>query len=442
MLSTIGVQSIQDLFSAIPPKIRENAGFQLDMPVEGDRPQGMSEHELREFFGTLASKNACAPEYQHFLGGGIYDNIFPAAVDSLSQRGEFLTCYTPYQPEISQGTLQAIFEFQTLITRLTGMEVSNASLYDNHTGVAEAVLMATRVNPKGRGTWMTGATNPDTVSVARTFTRHEAQIDAIPWTDSGEMDLQWVRDRLKEHVPRALVVTSPNYFGVLEPLAELKSLLPESVVLIVNVPDASSLSLIEPPGAIGADIVVGEAQQLAIPMSFGGPHVGFFATQKRHLRQLPGRLVGETKDSRGQRCYSLTLATREQHIRRERATSNICTNQGLVALRATIYLSLLGKKGFETLGETNYSLFHYLAEQLAAVGIPQKFSGDHFREGVFEVPNLNSRFEAAVKKKLIPGIRLQPKGFGDEFSQSLLIATHPKLKKRDIDSLVEVLSHD
>lgn len=447
VLKTLGIQSIDDLFVTIPHEIRKKADFQLSLDAESPLKNGLTEHELRNFFCKRAAKNAHSPDIVHFLGGGVYDNIIPALVDQITSRGEFLTCYTPYQPEISQGTLQAIFEFQTLICRVTGMEVANASMYDGATATAEAVLMAQRLAmDSSRNLLMSASIAPDTKQVVRTFLRHKADsIQELAWTQAGSVDLDKLQQQIRANNPFAVVVGYPNYWGVVEPLDQIRKMLPESIALIVTVSDPSVLSLFECPGALGADIVVGEAHQFGTPMSFGGPHVGFFASRKKFLREMPGRLVGETKDSRGQRAYTLTLATREQHIRRERATSNICTNQGLIALRATLYLSFLGKRGFQTLGKINYSLFEYLKKQLKSAAMQLKFpDGLNYREGVFEIPNLNHRFQKALDARIVPGIKLSAKfpEHSKELSNSILICVNPKHTKMDIDSLVEVLSHD
>ena len=248
---------------------------------------------------------------------------------------------------------------------------------------------------------------------------------------------------MKENPACVVVVGYPNYFGIVEPLDQIKAALPKDTLLAVAVADPSALSLFEAPGNLGADIVMGEAHQFGTPMLFGGPHVGFFASKKEYLRQMPGRLCGETVDSNNKRAYTLTLSTREQHIRREKATSNICTNQGLIALRTTIYLSFLGKRGLQRLGEMNYSNFDYLTRELESNGIPLKFkSAVHYREGIFEIPKLNNRFEKALSQKLIPGIRLAQKYPGnDEFAASLLVAVHPKHTKADLDRFVEVISN-
>lgn len=448
MLQVIGANSIEDLFASIPPRLREHIAMPLGMDGPTDKQKrGWTEHELRGFFSQLGAKNAHFPEYCHFLGGGIYDNIIPAVVQQLVLRGEFLTCYTPYQPEISQGTLQAIFEFQTMITRLTGMEVANASMYDGATATAEAALMAERIAGKTAGPiLLADSLHPDYQNVTQTFLKYHSKPPvSVPFTQQGTLDLEALKQLVIKQNPSALIVGWPNYFGIVESLDEIRLVLPKTCLLIVSITDPSALSLFETPAKLGADIVVGEAHQLGTPMLFGGPHCGFFASKKEFLRQMPGRLAGETTDIRGNRCYALTLSTREQHIRREKATSNICTNQGLIALRTTIYLSLLGKNGFLELGKTNSSLFHYLETELAKMGIKKRFAQSlHYREGVFEVPRLALRFQNAVDRKIVPGIRLAEKvpRFGNRFADSLLIAVHPKHTRRDLDRLVEVLSSD
>lgn len=435
ILKTLGIQNTEDLFSAIPPKIRETADFTIDDGVQ-------TEHELRTFFGALARKNAHFPEYTHFLGGGIYDNVIPAIVNQLVLRGEFLTCYTPYQPEISQGTLQAIFEFQTMISRITGMPVANASMWDGATATAEAVLMAQRLSKADRqGVLIASNLNPEYLQVTDTMLKgHSIVPTRIPTGSDGTLDLTKLTELLKTN-PCAVVVGYPNYFGIVEPLDRIKALLPPGCLLVTSVSDLSSLSIFESPGTLGSDIVAGEAHQLGTPMLFGGPHVGFFATKKDYLRQMPGRLCGESVDAKGNRAYTLTLSTREQHIRREKATSNICTNQGLIALRTAIYLCFLGKRGFEQLGTINYSNFQYLTEKLESAGVSLRFkSALHYREGIFEVPNLEKRFQNAVTQRVVPGIKLGTKYSG--FNNALLITVNPKHTKESLDKLAEVLSRD
>jgi len=447
-LEVIGVQNIEDLFSTVPPKIRENADFKIDPgPGFDSTGRGLTEHELRNYMGQMAAQNAGGPGWSHFLGGGSYDNIIPAIVGQLVLRGEFLTSPTPQQPEISQGTLQAIFEFQTLIARLTGLPVANASMVDGSTATAEACLMAQRLSdPKRQTVLLAGSLHPDYRKVTETFLRGHSQLPLeVGWTSDGTLDLDALAGALKENPTCVLVVGYPNYFGVMEPLDKIRAALPSETLLTVAVSDPSSLSLFEAPGNLGADIVVGEAHQLGTPMLFGGPHVGFFASKKEFFRQMPGRFSCETVTKNNQRTYSLTLPSVESPIRSEKAASTRFsdTNQGLIALRTTIYLSFLGKRGFQRLGEINYSLFDYLVKELESNGIPLKFkAGLHYREGVFEVPKLSGRFEKAVAQKIIPGIRLCEKyPDREDFSGSLLICVHPKHTKNDLDTLVEVISN-
>jgi len=446
VLKVLGLQNTEDLFSTVPPKIREAADFKIEFGDGYDNSgRGLTEHELRLFFGRLADQNASSNKYTHFLGGGIYDNVVPAIVNQLTLRGEFLTCYTPYQPEISQGTLQYIFEFQTMMCRLTGMPIANASMYDGPSAAAEAVLMAQRLSPtKTETVLVAGSLSPEYRQVINTFLIGHSKLPTlVPWKADSTVDLDALSSLIKEHKPCAFVVSYPNYFGSLEDLAVIKQKLPDDCMFIVAVPDPSALALYEAPGHFGADIVVGEAHQFGTPMLFGGPHVGFFTTRKEYLRQMPGRVCGESVDINGNRAYTLTLSTREQHIRREKATSNICTNQGLIALRTTIYLSFLGKAGLLNLGETNQSLFDYLKGELKRVGVHLQFAESVcYREGVFKVSNLASRYKKLLAQKIVPGIQLS-KYFQDEaFSNSLLITVNPKHTKADLDKLVEGLSHD
>lgn len=430
-LKAIGARTIDDLFSTVPPRVRETAGF--DFPDS----HGMSEHELRNFFRSLAEKNQ--KWTHHFLGGGVYDNIVPAIVNQLALRGEFLTCYTPYQPEMSQGTLAYIFEFQTLIARLTAMPVANASMYDGPTATAEAITMAQRLTPNKQSVLVSAALSPDTLSIIRTFLKgHTLEPTLIRHRDDGTLDTDHLKELTASHDPSAIVVGYPNYFGIIEDLQTIRK--KTQALVIVSVPDPSALGLFEAPGRLGADIVCGEAHQFGTPMSFGGPHCGFFCARKEFIRQMPGRIVGETVDSRGQRCYTLTLSTREQHIRREKATSNICTNQGLIALRTTIYLSFLGKQGLVSLATRNYSLFEYIRERLSSVGIRERFPGaTHYREGVFEVPGLSQKFQRATEHGIVPGIRLAER-LGPAFENSLLICANPKHDKATLDRLAELLA--
>ena len=322
MLAKIGVKNIEQLFDSIPQELRLGER-QLDLP------KSLSELELTAFLGRAQKRNVNAAEVSLFLGAGAYRHFSPALIDHLILRGEFATSYTPYQPEVSQGTLQAIFEFQTMIAMLTGMDIANASMYDGASALAEAVIMAQRITNK-QEILISRTVHPEYRQVVETYTRaNQIELVEIPFSANGKTDLDSILNRLSDQTA-AVVLQSPNYFGVVEEYAGLKKQLTDrGALLIVAVAEALSLGILKPPGERGADIVVGEGQSFGLPLSYGGPYVGFFATQDKFLRQLPGRLAGETVDREGRRSYVLTLSTREQHIRRERATSNICTNQGL-----------------------------------------------------------------------------------------------------------------
>src|SRR5499433_2761469 len=353
MLREIGCERIEDLFDQVPESLR------VDRPIGIGRP--MSEPELIEFFNRLASKNAT--NNQFFLGAGAYSHFIPVIIDSLISRSEFLTAYTPYQPELSQGTLQYTFEFQTMICQLTGMEVANASLYDGSTAVAEAVLMANRVTRRNRFV-IADTVHPQYREVVAAYTKHLGfRIDQTGPAPSGALDpnnLGIDRDTA------AIVVQSPNFFGCVEDLAAIASAAHEAgALLVVAISEPMSLGVLRSPGDCGADIVAGETQSFGIPLSYGGPYCGMFATLDKHVRQMPGRLVGEARDAQGRRGYVLTLSTREQHIRREKATSNICTNQGLFALMATIYLATMGRRGLQEVARQNLQKAHYAASEIA-----------------------------------------------------------------------------
>jgi glycine dehydrogenase subunit 1 len=349
MLQQIGVSAVQDLFADIPEAIR------LRRPVKIPGP--LSEWELSRLLEGMAGENRPLGACLSFLGAGCYDHYTPAAVKHLIQRSEFYTAYTPYQPEVSQGTLQAVFEFQTYVARLTGMEVANASMYDGASALAEAVLMAKRVGRGRRRVILPQTVHPEYRRVVRTILEPlEPTFEEPEVTAAFEVDWDAVFAGLDSDTS-CVILQNPNVFGTLEEFERLGELAARArevgALFIVLVVEPLSLSVLAPPGSYGADIVVAEGQSLGLPMAFGGPHLGLFATRNALIRQMPGRLVGETIDARGNRGFVLTLATREQHIRRERATSNICTNQSLCALAVAIYLSLLGRKGLEAVGALN-----------------------------------------------------------------------------------------
>jgi len=380
MLAKIGVKNIEQLFDSIPQELRLGER-QLGLP------KSLSELELTAFLGRAQKRNVNAAEVSLFLGAGAYRHFSPALIDHLILRGEFATSYTPYQPEVSQGTLQAIFEFQTMIAMLTGMDIANASMYDGASALAEAVIMAGRITNK-QEILISRTVHPEYRQVVETYTKaNQIELVEIPFTANGKTDLDSILNRLSDQTA-AVVLQSPNYFGVVEEYAGLKKQLTgRGVLLIVVVAEALSLGILKPPGERGADIVVGEGQSFGLPLSYGGPYVGFFATQDKFLRQLPGRLAGETVDREGRRSYVLTLSTREQHIRRERATSNICTNQGLCALAATIYLATMGKQGLREVALLNVRKADYLKNRLRKIkGFKIRFDADTFNEFVLECP--------------------------------------------------------
>jgi glycine dehydrogenase subunit 1 len=379
MLHVIGVADVESLFASIPEGARVRHGFDL--------PQPLSEMELGRRLHDLAARNHAVGDRPSFLGAGAYHHFVPAVVDHLLLRGEFLTAYTPYQAEFSQGTLQAIFEFQTLIAQLTEMDVANASLYDGATALAESMLMAQRI--KRRGTiLLSSGIHPHYREVVRTLAQHaELAIREVGIDASGRTDAEAVGQAADDDVA-AVAIQSPNFFGCVEDLEALGGVVQQSGALfVVTVAEALSLGLLAGPGHFGADIVVGEGQSLGLPLSHGGPYLGLMATRERYLRQMPGRLAGEARDSEGRRGYALTLSTREQHIRRERATSNICTNQGLCALAATIYMALMGKTGLREVAQRNLDLAAHARALLGGLdGFSLAYSAPTFNEFVLRLP--------------------------------------------------------
>lgn len=373
MLKQIGCNSVEDLFKQLPIKFKD---FNLGQPL--------SELEIQKKVKSLAKKNKT--EYANFIGGGVYNKFIPAAVSYVAQRFEFLTAYTPYQPEISQGTLQIIYEYQTMISRLTGMDIANASMYDGGSVCAEAILMAHRINKAKKNKALVSSTlNPEYKEVIKTYT----------WAYG--IELEWF-DILPENTEDycCVLVQYPDYYG------EIKKLVKPDTTFIVCA-NLSALSILQPP--IEADIVVGDIQPLGIPMSFGGPHAGYMACKECYMRQMPGRLVGRTVDADGNQAFTLTIQTREQHIKREKATSNICSNQSLIALCATLYLSLLGENGFKQTGIISANNAHNLANKLKDKGI-KVLSQDFFNEFVIEVESADKFLEKLKANNILGGIKL------------------------------------
>ena len=420
MLAEIGVDSMDQLFSGIPEKLRLRRLLDL--------PKALSEPELLEYFRKRASKNEI--DSALFIGAGIYRHFIPIIIDALISRSEFYTAYTPYQAEIAQGTLQAIFEFQTYIAQLTGMEVANASLYDGSTGLAEAVLMGQRITRKHK--FLVARTvHPEYRAVVDTYVKNLGiQMELIDYRADGRLDLEHLERKLDSNTA-AVVVQSPNFFGTVERTHDIAEIAHQHAALsITNICEAISLGILKPPGqdqseARTADIVVGEAQSFGVPPSFGGPHVGFLATREKYVRQMPGRLVGMGKDFAGRRGFVLTLSTREQHIRREKATSNICTNQSLCALMATVYLATVGPKGLREICEHNVLKAGYAVSQ-----IQQRTK----HRILFSAPRFNEFVVQPADSRQFPGLSLSR--FYPELGNARLLCVTEINSREQIDAMV------
>jgi glycine dehydrogenase subunit 1 len=430
MLAAIGVRSIDDLFAHVPAGLRERARIDL--------PAGLSEPELHRLLSALADRNGPAGGAV-FLGAGAYPHWIPAVVDQILLRAEFATAYTPYQPEVSQGTLQAIFEFQTFTALLLGLDVANASMYDAASATAEAVLMARRLLPGRRAVWIARALHPHYRATVATYLRGlgDVRIHEIPFGADGRTDLAALRSGLGDDA-LCVVLGQPNVFGVVEDLADAAAAAHAVGALAISATaEPLALALLRPPGACGIDIAVAEGQSFGLPVSYGGPGVGLLATHERHVRSMPGRIVGETVDARGRRGYVLTLATREQHIRRERATSNICTNQGLCALAVTAYLSLLGRHGLRSLAETNYQAAHAVATRLDAAAAPRVFAAPFFNEFAVHAPDAAAEWEALARDGVVAGFPLGR--WYPELDGALLVCVTETHGAEHVDRLVGAL---
>jgi len=432
MLETIGIQNVDQLFTGIPADLRLG-----DTPLS--LPSALSESEVVAKLRQIQKRNPDPEEVSSFLGAGAYRHYSPAIIGSLIQRGEFSTSYTPYQAEVSQGTLQAIFEFQTMIAMLTGMDVVNASMYDGASALAEAVLMAHRINKKSEYL-IASSVHPEYRQTVETYLRGaNHQLVNVPYDSAGKTDLEFILQNLNNRVS-AVVLQSPNFFGIVEEYEELgKELAEQDILLIVVVAEPLSLGILKPPGERLADIVVGEAQSFGLPVSYGGPYAGFFATREKFVRQMPGRLAGETVDRRGRRSFVLTLSTREQFIRREKATSNICTNQGLCMLAVTIYLAVMGKQGLRELALLNLSKTDYMKKKLSKIqGFEMQFSGDTFNEIVLKCPKpANEIRDALLEYKILAGLPLG--NYYPELDDSLLLCATELNTVEDIDLLADKL---
>ena len=422
MLERIGMQSMDELYAGVPESVRLKKDYDL--------PEAKSELEVRDFFKRLGQQNK---QLTCFAGGGVYDHYTPAVVPQIVSRSEFLTSYTPYQAEISQGTLHYIFEYQSMMAELTGMDISNASLYDGTTATAEAVMMAAAVAKKAGKVIVSETVDPKVLAVVRTYAHfHGIEIEMAKATD-GATDMADIERRLAAGGVAGVLVQQPNYYGVVEDYTGLADAAHAAKALLIMNSVAADLAVLRTPGEWGADIAVGDGQSLGLPMSFGGPYVGYMCCREKLMRKMPGRIVGMTKDSRGQRAFVLTLQAREQHIRREKATSNICSNESLMALFATVYMSVMGRQGLKEAAELSYAGAHYLMDRLVATGrFKPAFDRPFFNEFCVryagDVDELQRRFIAAG---IFGGIKVA--------ADTIMFAVTEKRTKEEIDKLIATI---
>ncbi|MUV39657.1 Glycine dehydrogenase (aminomethyl-transferring) [Lentibacillus sp. JNUCC-1] len=429
MLDTIGIDSTEELFADIPKKVRLEQEMNLKKPA--------NEYALKTELSRMAAKNVNLQTHASFLGAGVYDHFIPSVVDHVISRSEFYTAYTPYQPEISQGELQAIFEFQTMISELTGMPVSNSSMYDGGTALAEAVNLSAAQTKRSK-VLVSKSIHPESRAVIETYAKGpNVEIIDID-LKNGQTDLDHLEKELNDEIA-GVVVQYPNFFGQIEPLDKINELVKnqKKTMLIVS-SNPLALGYLAPPGEFGADIVVGDTQVFGIPAQFGGPHCGYFATTKKLMRKVPGRLIGETTDEEGVRGYVLTLQAREQHIRRDKATSNICSNQALNALASSVAMSSIGKHGIKKLAVLNMQKARYAAKQFADKGFEVAFQGSFFNEFVIKLPgSVKAANKKLIHKGLIGGYDLGQ--VHSDMENHMLVAVTEARTKADIDSFVKEL---
>lgn len=428
MLKKVGVSSVEDLFGTIPAECRRRKDLNL--------PEALTEWDLNHHIDELCSSMAVSPEYKVFMGAGSYEHYIPVSCSHLLGRSEFVTSYTPYQPEMSQGTLQAIFEYQTLTARLLGMEVANASQYDGASALAEAALMAVRI-ARRKKVAVSRLIHPHYRRVLATYlTPTDYEILELPYLPDGTTDLSDL-DNMDELA--AVIVQSPNFFGCLENLNTIGNMTrTEKTLLIVGFSEPLAYGMYKNPGSQGADIACGEGQSLGIPRSFGGPALGMFATLTKYVRNMPGRLVGQTTDVDGKRGFVLTLATREQHIRREKATSNICTNHSLCALASAIYMASLGGSGIRALARLNYDKSEYLKEAIRSEGFAVPFEQPTFNEFVVQFKDgFDKTYERLVAEKIIAGLPLEC--YYPELPNHYLLCVTETITRQDMDTLVDAI---
>lgn len=426
ILDSMGISSFDDLIKIVPEELRSSSDIGIGKPL--------SEMELLNLSNSIAKINQSASDKINFVGGGVYDHFIPAAVNFLSSRSEFYTAYTPYQAEVSQGTLQAMYEFQTLICELSGMDASNASLYDGASAVAEACSMALAISRKKK-IILSSLLTPQYQEVIKTYmANRDVEIISIP-ENNGKSDINWISSNLDNAA--CVIIQSPNYYGQLEDWNLFKERMENSKALLIAVSNPLDLSVIKSPGECGADIYAGEGQSLGNAMAYGGPYLGLIATKSKYVRKMPGRIIGKTTDIEGKEGFVLTLQTREQHIRREKATSNICTNQGLLALRATIYLSLMGKIKYPELAKLCSNKAHYAADRISQIpGFSVQYGKEFLKEFVVKCPQSSKEITQIAEEN----------GFfltsipGDQTDRLLLIAVTEKRTKNEIDALIKFLS--
>jgi len=432
MLKAIGAASLEELFAMVPADLR------LDRPL--DLPPALGELELTARMAALAGRNTSAEQAVCFLGGGSYDHFIPAVVDFVAARSEFYTSYTPYQAEASQGNLQALFEYQTLIAQLTGMDVANSSLYDGGSATAEAVLMALSAARRGQRVVVAASVHPEYREVVATYLAN-LNVDIVTVaTPGGTLDAQQLQAAVDDHTA-CVLIQHPNFFGCLEDVDMVAGVAHRTGALVIAAFDPISLGLLKRPGDFGADIAVAEGQALGNPLAFGGPYLGILACREQFLRRMPGRLVGQTADRRGKRCWVLTLQTREQHIRREKATSNICTNQGLLALRTAVYLAAMGPAGMRAVAELCLQKAHYARQRLTAgTRLSLAFDRPTFKEFVVRASDgrVDDLLESARREGILAGAALGR--WYPELADCLLLAVTEKRTKEEIDKLTAVCS--
>jgi glycine dehydrogenase subunit 1 len=425
MLKVAKAENLEELFSTIPGECRLTGNYNL--------PEPLTEWELNDHIDALAKNMAVPPEYKIFIGAGSYEHYIPSSASYLLSRSEFVTSYTPYQPEMSQGTLQAIFEYQTLTSRLLGMEVANASLYDGASALAEALLMATRIT-RQKKIAVSSLIHPMYRRVVETYLKPtDLEMIELPYLENGRTDLtplEGIEDLA------AVAVQSPNFFGCIEDLKTVgEKAHGKKALLITSFTEALAYGLLKSPGSLGADIACGEGQSMGIPRSYGGPVLGMFAAKMKYVRNMPGRLVGETKDQDGKRGFVLTLSTREQHIRREKATSNICTNSGLCALASAIYMASVGGTGIRELALLNHDKAAYLKSELEKAGFSVPFSSPFFNEFIVKFPDgFETTYQRLLENKIVAGLSLAP--YYPELSGHYLMCATETKSKEDMDTLI------